>query len=196
MQQVMKATVELTNMVLGALLMLHLVLSFLLWEELLPEELKRRFLVTTCKQSTMNLLQQLKRGETKTFNDEKWEPTTWPTHAEGFGYMEAPRGALGHWIVIDQGKTENYQMVVPTTWNGSPRDHNDQAGAYEASLVGTPLAKPEWPLEVLRTIHSFDPCMACAIHMIDAEGNDLGETGVGLNVCLIYVFLTNPPTSF
>ena len=76
--------------------------------------------------------------------------------------MEAPRGALGHWIVIENRKIANYQMVVPTTWNGSPRDHKGQAGAYEASLVGTKLAKPEWPLEILRTIHSFDPCMACA----------------------------------
>lgn len=131
-----------------------------------------------------DLIATIKAGDTRTFNNEKWEPASWPSHAEGFGYMEAPRGALGHWIVIDHGKIENYQMVVPTTWNGSPRDHNDQAGAYEASLVGTPLAKPEWPLEVLRTIHSFDPCMACAIHMIDAKGNDLGETGIGLNVCL------------
>ncbi len=131
-----------------------------------------------------DLIATIKAGDTKTFNGEKWEPTSWPSHAEGFGFMEAPRGALGHWIVIDNGKIENYQMVVPTTWNGSPRDHNDLAGAYEASLVGTPLAKPEWPLEVLRTIHSFDPCMACAIHMVDAKGNDLGETGIGLNVCL------------
>jgi hydrogenase large subunit len=131
-----------------------------------------------------DIIDTIKTGDTRTFNDEKWEPISWPAHAEGFGYMEAPRGALGHWIVIDNGKISNYQMVVPTTWNGSPRDHLDQEGAYEASLVGTPLAKPEWPLEVLRTIHSFDPCMACAIHMIDAEGNDLGETGTGLNVCL------------
>ncbi|MHC1783750.1 MAG: nickel-dependent hydrogenase large subunit [Anaerolineaceae bacterium] len=131
-----------------------------------------------------DLLDAIRAGETRTFNDELWEPIKWPTHSEGFGFMEAPRGALGHWIVIDNGKITNYQMVVPTTWNGSPRDHLDQAGAYEASLVGTPLAKPEWPLEVLRTIHSFDPCMACAIHMVDAEGNDLGETGIGFTVCV------------
>ncbi len=136
-------------------------------------------------QKTFNeLVEAIKAGDTRTFNNERWEPATWPAHAEGFGFMEAPRGALGHWIVIDNGKITNYQMVVPTTWNGSPRDHLDQAGAYEASLVGTKLAKPEWPLEVLRTIHSFDPCMACAIHMVDAEGNDLGETGIGLSVCV------------
>jgi hydrogenase large subunit len=135
-------------------------------------------------QTYNDLIDTIKAGDTQTFNGEKWEPITWPLHAEGFGYMEAPRGALGHWCVIDNGKLSNYQMIVPTTWNGSPRDQKEQSGAYEASLVGTPLAKPEWPLEVLRTIHSFDPCMACAIHMVDAEGNDLGEAATGLNVCI------------
>ena len=130
-----------------------------------------------------DLIAEIAAGNTKTFNNEKWEPRTWPKSARGFGYMEAPRGALGHWVVIENGKIDNYQMVVPTTWNASPRDQNGLPGAYEASLVGTPLAKPEWPLEILRTIHSFDPCMACAIHMIDADGNDLGEVGTGLNVC-------------
>ena len=135
--------------------------------------------------STYNeLIEAIKAGDTKTFNNEKWEPTTWPSHAEGFGYMEAPRGALGHWVVIDNGKISNYQMVVPTTWNASPRDHKEQAGAYEMSLVGTPLAKPDEPLEILRTIHSFDPCMACAIHMVDADGHDLGETATGMSVCV------------
>jgi hydrogenase large subunit len=130
-----------------------------------------------------DLIVEIKAGNTKTFNGDKWEPSTWPRRAQGFGFMEAPRGALGHWIVIANGKIENYQMVVPTTWNGSPRDNKGLPGAYEASLVGTPLAKPEWPLEVLRTIHSFDPCMACAIHMVDAEGIHIGETATGLNVC-------------
>lgn len=130
-----------------------------------------------------DLIAAIKDGDTKTFNNEKWEPSTWPNHAEGFGYMEAPRGALGHWVVIDKGKIENYQMVVPTTWNASPRDQNGNAGAYEMSLVNTPLAVPDQPLEILRTIHSFDPCMACAIHMVDAEGNDMGEVTTGLSVC-------------
>ena len=135
-------------------------------------------------QTYNDLITAIKNGETDTFNGDKWEPLSWPSHAEGFGYMEAPRGALGHWVVINKGKITNYQMVVPTTWNASPRDQKGQPGAYEASLVGTPLAKPEWPLEVLRTIHSFDPCMACAIHMVDKDGNDLGEVGTGLNVCI------------
>ncbi|MCX6560235.1 MAG: nickel-dependent hydrogenase large subunit [Candidatus Aminicenantes bacterium] len=128
------------------------------------------------------LMEEIKGGRTETFNGEKWDPSTWPRRAQGFGFMEAPRGALGHWVVIEGGKIKNYQMVVPTTWNASPRDHKDQPGAYEASLVGTHLAVPDQPLEILRTIHSFDPCMACAIHMIDAEGRSAGEVGTGFNV--------------
>lgn len=131
-----------------------------------------------------DLIETIKAGDTRTFNEEKWEPISWPAHAEGFGFMEAPRGALGHWIVINNGKIENYQMVVPTTWNAAPRDHQGLPGAYEAALVGTPLAVTDQPLEILRTIHSFDPCMACAIHMVDADGNDLGEVATGLSVCV------------
>lgn len=130
------------------------------------------------------LLATIKAGDTKTFSKDKWEPTSWASHAEGFGYMEAPRGALGHWVVIDNGKISNYQMVVPTTWNASPRDHKQQSGAYEMSLVNTPLAKPNEPLEILRTIHSFDPCMACAIHLVDADGSEVGETVTGMSVCV------------
>jgi hydrogenase large subunit len=131
-----------------------------------------------------SLIDAIKAGNTDTWSGAKWEPATWPAHAEGFGFMEAPRGALGHWIVIDGGKIANYQMVVPTTWNASPRDGSGNPGAYEAALVGTKLADPTKPLEVLRVIHSFDPCMACAIHLTDARGGDLGEVGIGLNVCL------------
>ena len=132
-----------------------------------------------------DLVAKIKAGDTKTFNAEKWEPTSWPQRAQGFGFMEAPRGALGHWIVIENGKTANYQMVVPTTWNATPRDPTGQLGAYESSLIGTPMEKPEWPLEILRTIHSFDPCMACAIHLTDAGGVDLGDVAVGLSVCAV-----------
>jgi hydrogenase large subunit len=130
------------------------------------------------------LIERIKAGDTATFNGEKWDPLSWPRQAKGFGFMEAPRGALGHWVVIEGGKVANYQMVVPTTWNATPRDAGGKLGAYEASLIGTPMAKPEWPLEILRTIHSFDPCMACAIHLTDATGADLGDLGVGLNVCV------------
>jgi hydrogenase large subunit len=128
------------------------------------------------------LFRSIRAGDTTTFNGEKWEPATWPGRAEGFGFMEAPRGALGHWIVIEGGKIANYQMVVPTTWNASPRDGSGKPGAYEMALVGTKLADPEKPLEILRVIHSFDPCMACAIHLVDAKGADLGETAIGMHV--------------
>jgi hydrogenase large subunit len=121
-------------------------------------------------------------GDTRTFDDERWEPRSWPSSARGFGFTEAPRGALGHWVVIEDGKIQNYQLVVPTTWNASPRDAQGNPGAYEAALVGTTLAQPDAPLEILRTIHSFDPCMACAIHMVDANGDDVAEVGVGLHV--------------
>ena len=178
-----KQTQELTDMVLKAL-GAPITAVFSTLGRTAARAIETKVFADHMLQTFNELVDTIKSGDTRTFNDTMWEPTKWPAHAEGFGFMEAPRGALGHWIVIDNGKIANYQMVVPTTWNGSPRDHLDQAGAYEASLIGTPLAKPEWPLEILRTIHSFDPCMACAIHMVDANGNDLGETGIGLNVCV------------
>jgi hydrogenase large subunit len=94
---------------------------------------------------------------------------------QGFGFHEAPRGTLSHWVVIDNGKIKNYQCVVPSTWNAGPRDDKDRMGPYEASLIDNPVADPEKPLEVLRTIHSFDPCLACAIHTLDPEGQELAS---------------------
>jgi len=91
----------------------------------------------------------------------------------GFGFHEAPRGFLSHWVVIENGVIKNYQAVVPTTWNAAPRNEQDEVGPYEASLIGTPLADPERPLEVLRTIHSFDPCMACAVHLVDTTRREI-----------------------
>lgn len=88
--------------------------------------------------------------------------------------MGGPRGTLGHWVRITDGKIANYQVVVPTTWNAAPRDGRGRPGAYEAALVGVKLAKADQPLEVLRTIHSFDPCLACAVHLVDARGRDIG----------------------
>ncbi|NPA29886.1 MAG: nickel-dependent hydrogenase large subunit [Epsilonproteobacteria bacterium] len=95
-------------------------------------------------------------------------------NAKGYGMAEAPRGALGHWVRIENGKVANYQAVVPSTWNAAPRDHKGRMGAYEASLIGTKVADPEQPLEILRTIHSFDPCIACAVHIVDTKGKELG----------------------
>ncbi len=130
------------------------------------------------KKDYQALIANIKAGDYETFNGEKWDPSTWPKHAQGVGTMEAPRGGLGHWVVIDNGKISNYQQVVPTTWNASPRDHKDQPGAYEMSLVDTPLAVPDQPVEILRTIHSFDPCMACAVHLVDAHNQLIGTTTV------------------
>ncbi len=119
------------------------------------------------------LAANMARGDLAIHSGERWRPQTWPREAEGWGFMEAPRGALGHWVRIKNGKIENYQAVVPSTWNGSPRDARGQPGAYEASLVDTPVADPEQPLEILRTIHSFDPCIACAVHVLNANGREL-----------------------
>jgi [NiFe] hydrogenase large subunit/hydrogenase large subunit len=117
-------------------------------------------------------------GDLQIHNDEKWDPASWPDEAEGWGFHEAPRGALGHWVHIEKGKIAGYQAVVPSTWNGGPRDANGQRGPYEEALVGTPIADPEKPLEILRTVHSFDPCMACAAHVVDARGRKLAEVKV------------------
>ena len=113
---------------------------------------------------------KLGHGDVRVHNGEKWEPDTWPREAQGFGFHEAPRGSLAHWIQIEEKKIKNYQAVVPTTWNAGPRDAKGQRGAYEASLLKTPIADPERPVEILRTIHSFDPCLACAVHVVDAQG--------------------------
>ncbi len=95
-------------------------------------------------------------------------------NTEGYGLSEAPRGSLAHWVRIKDGRIDNYQVVVPTTWNAAPRDGKGRPGAYEAALVGVKLAKPDEPLEILRTIHSFDPCLACAVHLVDARGREIG----------------------
>jgi hydrogenase large subunit len=122
------------------------------------------------KEFYQQLLSNIKNGDTRTANNEKWDPATWPKEAKGVGMTEAPRGALAHWIVIKDKKIDNYQLVVPSTWNASPRDGNGKRSAYEESLIGTPIADPEKPLEILRTIHSFDPCLACAVHVYDEKG--------------------------
>jgi hydrogenase large subunit len=96
----------------------------------------------------------------------------------GVGFHEAPRGSLSHWVVIKDKKIENYQAVVPSTWNASPRDEKGLAGPYEAALVGHPVTQPEKPLEVLRCVHSFDPCVACAVHTIDPAGKEITRVRV------------------
>jgi len=112
----------------------------------------------------------LAQSKVSIFNPIRWDPATWPRSASGYGWHEAPRGALGHWVEINSRAIKNYQAVVPTTWNAGPRDAAGQRGAYEASLLNTPVADTARPVELLRTIHSFDPCIACAVHVIDAKG--------------------------
>ncbi len=115
------------------------------------------------------LMDNIGKGDYDTFN----QPEFPKDEVRGFGYHEAPRGVLSHWTVIRDGKISNYQAVVPSTWNASPRDERDQPGPYEASLLDNPIADPEKPLEVLRTIHSFDPCLACAVHMVDTRQQEI-----------------------
>ena len=115
------------------------------------------------------LMGNIAKGDVHTF-----EKPVFPTgEVQGFGFHEAPRGMLSHWVVIENGKIKNYQAVVPATWNAAPRNEDDVMGPYEASLIDTPLADPERPLEVLRTIHSFDPCLACAVHLLDPSKRDI-----------------------
>ena len=109
----------------------------------------------------------------------RWDPASWPAEAKGWGAVEAPRGSLGHWVVIRDGRVANYQLVVPTTWNGSPRDAEGRRGAWEEALVGTPVVDLRRPVEVLRTLHSFDPCMACAVHVHDASSGPGVDLRVG-----------------
>jgi hydrogenase large subunit len=124
------------------------------------------------------LVTNIKNGDESTANVAKWDPASWPRKARGVGYTEAPRGALGHWIVIENGKIDNYQAVVPTTWNGSPRDAQGNIGAFEASLLNTPMERPDEPVEILRTLHSFDPCLACSTHVISPDGAELTRVKV------------------
>ena len=124
------------------------------------------------------LVANLKAGDLATANIDKWDPVTWPKEAKGVGFTEAPRGALAHWIRIKGGRIDNYQCVVPTTWNGSPRDSKGQIGAFEASLMNTPVAKADEPLEILRTLHSFDPCLACSTHVMAPDGEELTRVRV------------------
>lgn len=124
------------------------------------------------------LVANIKAGDSSTASTDKWKPETWPKEAKGVGFTEAPRGALAHWIKIKDTKIDNYQCVVPTTWNGSPRDPAGNIGAFEASLMDTPMADPEKPLEILRTIHSFDPCLACSTHVMAPDGQEMAKVKV------------------
>jgi [NiFe] hydrogenase large subunit/hydrogenase large subunit len=115
------------------------------------------------------------RGQLDIQDNSKWDPSTWPDDCSGAGFHEAPRGALGHWVHIVNGEIADYQIVVPSTWNAGPRDAAGQRGPYEEALVGTPVADAEQPVEILRTVHSFDPCMACGVHVVDRAGREIAK---------------------
>ncbi len=132
--------------------------------------LETQLIARWSKEFYQQLLSNIKNGDTRTFDKTNWEPETWPAEAKGVGMSEAPRGALAHWIVIKDQKIDNYQLVVPSTWNASPRDAAGKRSAYEEALIGTPVKNPDQPVEILRTIHSFDPCIACAVHLYDEKG--------------------------
>jgi hydrogenase large subunit len=122
---------------------------------------------------TDEIVANVRAGDLRIHNGAKWDPSTWPAGgAKGWGHTEAPRGSLGHWVAINDGAITQYQCVVPSTWNASPRDPTGQRGPYEEAIIGTPLVDPERPVEILRTIHSFDPCMACAVHVLDPQGRE------------------------
>ena len=126
-----------------------------------------------------HLLANIKGGDLAVHNPAKWDPASWPREARGVGFTEAPRGALAHWIVIRDGKIDNYQAVVPSTWNAGPRDPQGQPGPYEAALMDRhTLHDPQQPLEIQRTIHSFDPCIACAVHVVNGAGQELMQLRV------------------
>jgi hydrogenase large subunit len=118
----------------------------------------------------------LKQGDLNVFDATKWDPSTWPAKASGYSFVEVARGNLSHWVQIENGKVTHYQAVVPTTWLAGGRDKDGKQGPYEESLAGNgqhPLVDPAQPLEVLRTIHSFDPCMSCAVHVLDPDGQEV-----------------------
>jgi [NiFe] hydrogenase large subunit/hydrogenase large subunit len=135
-------------------------------------------LVESMGRWVQDLADNMARRDYRIQDNSKWDPSSWPRDCLGVGFLEAPRGALGHWVHISNGSIVNYQCVVPSTWNAGPRDASGNPGPYEAALTGTPVAKPEQPLEILRTVHSFDPCMACGVHVVDATKRELARVRV------------------
>lgn len=119
------------------------------------------------------LINNIKAGDTTVANTNTWDQANWPKEARGVGLHEAPRGGLSHWVTIKNGKIDNYQAIVPSTWNACPRDTNAGYGAYESSMIETKVKIAEKPLEILRVVHSFDPCLACATHLYDGQGKEL-----------------------
>ncbi|MBK1674530.1 hydrogenase 2 large subunit [Ectothiorhodospira shaposhnikovii] len=139
----------------------------------LARALECQYCADTMEDDWHALVNNIRNGDSSTANVDKWDPSTWPKESRGVGINEAPRGALGHWIKIKDGKIDSYQAVVPTTWNASPRDHKGNIGPYESALLNTPMERPDEPVEILRTLHSFDPCLACSTHVMSPEGQEI-----------------------
>jgi hydrogenase large subunit len=147
----------------------------------LARALESQLLASRMTETFGKFVEGIRQGDVSTFNPERWEPGSWPKSAQGVGFVEAARGTLSHWVQIENHKIVRYECVVPSTWNSSGRDPQGQMGPYEHALAGNgrhPLRDPQRPLEVLRTIHSFDPCQSCAVHMTDLRGTPMGEVMV------------------
>jgi Ni,Fe-hydrogenase I large subunit len=140
--------------------------------------IEAQVIVESMNMWVQGLADSMARRDYRIQDNSKWDPSSWPNDCLGAGFHEAPRGSLGHWVHINNGTIANYQCVVPSTWNAGPRDAQGHPGPYEAALVGTPVAKPDQPLEILRTVHSFDPCMACGVHVVDATKRELARVRV------------------
>jgi hydrogenase large subunit len=140
--------------------------------------IETQVLVESMDKWVRGLADGMARRDYRIQDNSKWDPGSWPRDCFGAGFHEAPRGSLGHWVHIANDAIVNYQCVVPSTWNAGPRDAQGHPGPYEAALVGTPVANPEQPLEILRTVHSFDPCMACGVHVVDATKRELARVRV------------------
>ena len=140
--------------------------------------IEAQILVESMDNWVRGLAENMGRHDYRIQDNSKWDPSSWPSDCAGAGFHEAPRGSLGHWVRIGNGTIVNYQCVVPSTWNAGPRDAAGHPGPYEAALVGTPVANPEQPLEILRTLHSFDPCMACGVHVVDTTKRELAHVRV------------------
>lgn len=132
--------------------------------------IETKLVVDACYKWCDELLSAMTKPGFRIHDTEHWDP---PESGRGAGFYEAPRGALGHWVSIKNKKIENYQAVVPSTWNASPRDEKGVRGQYEESLIGVPVPDPDNPINVVRVIRSFDPCLACAVHMIDPKSNEV-----------------------
>ncbi len=132
--------------------------------------IETKLVVDACYVWLDQLLSEMNKPGFKIHDTAHYEP---PKKGMGAGFYEAPRGALGHWVRIKDKKIENYQAVVPSTWNASPRCEENHRGQYEEALIGTPVPDPDNPINVVRVIRSFDPCLACAIHLIDPKTNEI-----------------------